>query len=76
MARNLARHQARVALMVMAQTAPEHDPAIVRSALQLVIGSDSADSGRTGFDLQREQLLGCGGNATEADNAGRHPARS
>ncbi len=39
-ARNLARHQARVALMVMTQTAPEHDPAIVRSALQLVIGSD------------------------------------
>ena len=39
-ARHIARHQARVALMVMAQTAPEHDPAIVRSALQLVIGSD------------------------------------
>ena len=39
-ARNIARHQARVALMVMAQTAPEHDPAIVRSALQLVIGLD------------------------------------
>lgn len=39
-ARNVARHQARIALTVMAQAAPEHNPAIIRAALQLALGAD------------------------------------
>jgi DNA-binding GntR family transcriptional regulator len=34
----LARHSARTALTVMAQQLPEHEPATIRSALQIVLG--------------------------------------
>jgi DNA-binding GntR family transcriptional regulator len=42
----LARHLARTALTVIASLAPEHDPAPVRVALQLVVGPLPADPAR------------------------------
>jgi len=38
----LARHLARTALTLFARTAPEHEPALVRAATQLVAQSDAA----------------------------------
>lgn len=38
-ARAIARHQARIAIGVLAATAPEHDPRVIRAALQLVLGT-------------------------------------
>lgn len=43
-ARAIARHQARIAIGVLASTAPEHDPRVIRAALQLVLGSPAAGS--------------------------------
>lgn len=40
-ARGIARHQARIAISVLARTAPEHEPRVIRTALQLVLGSTS-----------------------------------
>lgn len=37
-ARCIARHQARIAIGVLARTAPEHEPRVIRAALQLVLG--------------------------------------
>lgn len=37
-ARSNARHQARIAIGVLARTAPEHEPRVIRAALQLVLG--------------------------------------
>lgn len=37
-ARSIARHQARIAIGVLARTAPEHEPRVIRAALQLVLG--------------------------------------
>ena len=41
-AENLARHLARTALTVLAHHAPAHDPTIVRAALMMATGDDSA----------------------------------
>lgn len=38
-AQAIARHQARIAIGVLAQSAPEHEPRVIRASLQLVIGS-------------------------------------
>lgn len=43
LAHALARHQARIALTAVAHTSPEHDPAIIRGALQVVVGSSRLD---------------------------------
>lgn len=34
----IARHQARIAITVLTHSVPEHEPAIIRAALQLVLG--------------------------------------
>ena len=40
-ARHVARHHARIAITVLTHAVPEHDPAVVRGALQLVLGHES-----------------------------------
>lgn len=41
-ARHVARHHARIAIMVLTHAAPEHDPTVVRGALQLLLGQEAA----------------------------------
>ena len=52
----LARHLARTALTLIAQIAPEHEPAIVRTALRIFTGD--AGSSAEWRDIEREQKKG------------------
>lgn len=52
-ARAVARHHARIAIGVLARTAPEHEPRVIRAALQLVLGSSQTGLPAAGAALSQ-----------------------